>query len=140
MPHSGWSETVPTDAKTMFHGTEAGAALDRIKNGYRSIAGPGTHKVRKHSWAGARAMPTVAQAVQRANVTRHFDEFGKPTRLSTPVVLEVQPSCLRKVPGSPCHNVLGQVGQPVEGMSFLVTQWMEQVRNKYLELEKPTVR
>ena len=81
-------------------------------------------------------MPTVAQAVQRANVTRHVDEFGKPTRLSTPVVLEVQPSCLRNVPGSHGHNVPGQVGQPVEGMSFLAIHWNEQVRTNYLELEK----
>ena len=69
-----------------------------------------------------------------------FRRVWEAHRLSTPVVLEVQPSCLRKVPGSPCHNVPGQVGQPDEGMPFLAIHWTEQVRNNYLELEKPTVR
>lgn len=123
----------------MFHGTEWGSAAQIVTRSSGFIVGPGTHSVRGSAWSGCWCVPTLADALNRADPDRYMFD-GEYSRFSCPVVLEIQAAWLRNVPGSTMHCAPGAVGASHEGLVINAIHFNKRLMHNYLKMEQPDLR
>jgi hypothetical protein len=126
------------DKPIMFHGTEWGSANKILMQSEGFITGGGTHRVRGRSLSGCWCVPTLGDALTRADPTRYVYNGGF-SRLSCPVVLELRPAWLRRVPGSTMHCCTSQTGHQHEGLLIQAIHFNTRFMQNYMELERAAV-
>ena len=96
-----WIVQTEAGQTPMFHGTEFGAAYQILWQSQGFIAGEGTHKKNKTTYAGAWVVTSLADALFRANPRRYMTDDGAYfSRRSCPVVLEIRAAHLVKMKGN----------------------------------------
>ena len=123
----------------MFHGTVWGSAMRICMHSAGFIVGPGTHAVRGKAWSGCWCVPTLGDALSRADPCR-YKVNGELSRFSCPVVLEIRAAWLRKVPHSTMHCVPAPVGTSHEGLLITGIHFNTRFMQNYLAFESPQVR
>ena len=126
------------NSPVMFHGTEWGSAIQIVRQ-RAFITGPGTHSIRGKSRSGCWCVPTLPDALQRAQPTR-YSVAGDFSRWCCPVVLELRAAKLIRVPGRTMHCSPGPVGQSNTGLVIDAIHFNIRLMENFLELEKPQVR
>ena len=127
-----------TDLRTMFHGTEWGSAY-RIVRERAFIVGSGTHSIRGRSKSGCWCVPTLPDALERAD-PRRYKYDGNFSRLSCPVVLELKVADLVRVPRSSMHCAPGGIGQIHRGLVIDAIHFNIRLMDNYLKLELADIK
>ena len=127
------------NTKTMFHGTEWGAAFQIVCN-RAFIIGPGTHGIRGRSMAGCWCVPTLPDALLRCNPNRFMDHEHGYSRWSCPVVLQLRAVRLVRVPRSTMHCAPGEIGRVHNGLVIDKIHFNTKLMQNFMHLERQDVR
>lgn len=126
-------------AEPMFHGTEWGSALQILASGM-FIVGEGTHSIRGRSKSGCWCVPTLADALSRADPRRYAQGPLEYSRFCCPVVLELRAARLIRVPGSTMHCAPGSIGAVHTGIVIDAVHFNIRLMQNYMLLEESQAR
>ena len=130
---------VNQDIKPMFHGTEWGSALQICASGM-FIVGAGTHGIRGKSKSGCWCVPTLPDALVRADPRRYAQGPVEYSRLCCPVVLELRAATLIRVPGTTKHCAPGSIGAVHRGIVIDAVHFNIRLMQNFMRLETPQAR
>ena len=126
--------------RTLFHGTEFGAAKRILTLCQGFIVSENCCRVRNKKISGAWMVPNFADAFQRSSPERYREATGFLNRLCAPVVLEMQPRWLTKAPGCEKYCSRADPGTKHEGIIIRAIHMNIKVMANFMNLERQDVR
>jgi len=136
-----WVLATEAGQKPMFHGTEFGAAFQIVWQSLGFIVGEGTHRKGKQTFAGMWVVPSLVDALERADPMRYTDADRNYSRSCCPVVLEVRLAHLAKMSAhGTMHCSRWAMGQRHEGVLIQKVHFNIRLMENYMRLEDPDVR
>ena len=139
-PGAGWDFSVDTAERIMFHGTEWGSAHKMIVMSQGFVVGEERHSKGGKFYAGAWCVPTLGDALLRAQPHR-YEVDGDASRWCTPVVLEMACAHLVRMGGrSSMHCRPGTPTLRHAGVRLVRMHVNVQLMVQYMLLETAPVR